>query len=185
MVADAGPGFGPPGGRSVACAGDAHLDCGHVRAAIRTPVSRHRWESTIGLCRCPCHATCPLADRYPVTLMVWQQLCACPGAAKQRAWTEDRDEPGPGATESRKQRQREWHERGEARKQAFQAARAAARGKSRDELRDRYITELRARGQEVPPEPFLEPEMDLLSGHPLRGLRKFWRAGPGSFFSGL
>jgi hypothetical protein len=112
-------------------------------------------------------------------------VCVCPGASQQRAWREDRHEPGPGATESRKKRQREWQERGEARKQAFQAAREAARGKSRDELRDRYIAELRARGQEVPPEPFLEPEIDLLNGRPLRGLRKFWKAGPGSFFSDL
>jgi hypothetical protein len=125
VVSDAEPGFGPPGGRSIACAGDAHRDCGHVRAAIRTPVSRHRWEPTIGLCRCPCHAACILAGRRPVTLTVWRQLCACPGAAVQRAWKADRDEPGPAAKESREKRQREWQERGEARQQAFHAAREA------------------------------------------------------------
>ena len=112
VVSDAEPGFGPPGGRSVACAGQAHRDCGHVRVAHRRPVSRHRLESTITLCRCPCHAACPLADRRPVSLTVWQQLCACPGAEEQRAWKEDRDEPRPGVTkESREKTRREWFRR--------------------------------------------------------------------------
>lgn len=175
MVSDAEPGFGPPGGRSIACAGDAHRDCGHVCAAVRRPVSRHRWESTIGLCRCPCHAACALAGRRPVPLTVWQQLCACPGADKERAWEEDRDEPGPGAEESREKRRRDWQESSEARKQAFQAARESARGKTRDELRDLYIAELRARGRQVPSDPVVDLEIDLLTGHPLRGLGKIWK----------
>lgn len=45
-----------------------------------------------------------------------------------------------------------WQEGGEARKQARHAAQEAARGKTRAELRDLYIAELRARGQQVPPE---------------------------------
>ena len=173
-MSDAGPGFGPLG-RSRACAGEAHRDCGHVGAAVRMPASGHRLESTIALCRCPCHAACPLVDRMPVPLPVWQQLCACPGAEKQRAWKEDQDEPWPGAKEFREKEQRESQERREPCKQAIQAARAAAPGKTRDEVRDLYIAELRARGQKVPPEPFLEAEIDLLTDHPLRGLRKIWK----------
>jgi hypothetical protein len=173
-MSDAGPGFDPLG-RSRSCAGDAHRDCGHVRAAVRKPASGHRLESTIALCRCACHAACPLVDRMPVPLHVWQKLCACPGAEKQRAWKEDQGEPWPGAKEYREKQQRESQERREARRQATQAAREAAPGKTRDEVRDIYIAELRARGQKVPPEPFLGAEIDLLTGHPLRGLRKIWK----------
>jgi hypothetical protein len=59
-----------------------------------------------------------------------------------------------------------------ARQQAFQAA---AAGKTRGGLRDRYISELRARGQEVPPGPDLDVELELLSGHPWRALWKMRR----------
>jgi hypothetical protein len=174
VVSDAGPGFDPLG-RSRACASDAHRDCGHVSLAVRRQASPHRLESIVALCRCPCHAACPLAGRMPVSLTVWQQLCTCPGAEKQRAWKEDPDEPWPGAKEYREKEQRESWERSQARKQAFQAARDTAAGKTRDEIRDLYIAELRARGQEVPPEPFLGADIDLLTGHPLRGFRKIWK----------
>jgi hypothetical protein len=50
--------------------------------------------------------------------------------------------------------------------------RDAARGKTREEVRDLYIAELRARGLDVPPEPILKAYVDLLTGHPLRGVRK-------------
>jgi hypothetical protein len=148
---------------------------------MRGRASRHRLESTITLCRCRCHAACPLAERMPVPLTVWQQLCACPGAGELRAWKEDPDEPWPGAKQARENRQREWRERTEARNQAFRAASQAARGKSRDEVRDLYIAELRARGQDVPAESFLEADIDLLTGHPLQGLKRMWNAGPESF----
>jgi hypothetical protein len=110
----------------------------------------------------------------PVPLTVWQQLCACPGAEKQRAWKEDPDEPWPGAREYRERQQRRSQERREAHRQAFRAARDAAPGKSRDEIKDLYIAELRAHGQEIPPEPILEADIDLLTGHPLRGLGRMW-----------
>jgi hypothetical protein len=117
----------------------------------------------------------------PVSLTVWQQLCACPGAQLQRAWKEDPDEPWPGAKEYREEQQRKSRERSEALKQAFQAAREAAPGKTREEVRDLYIAELRARGLEVPPEPLLGANVDLLTGHPLRGLRKMWNAARNPF----
>jgi hypothetical protein len=143
-----------------------------VSMAMRRLPSPHRLQSTVALCRCSCHAACPLADRMPVSLTVWQQLCACPGAEWQRAWNEDPDEPWPGFKEEQERSQRERQEGMAARKEASQATRDAAAGKTRDELRDLYITELRARGQEVPPEPFLDVELEFLSGHPLRALRK-------------
>ena len=174
MAADAGPGFRLLGW-SGACVGGSHQDCGHVSGGGRRLASSDRLQSTVALCRCPCHAACPLADRRPVSLTVWQQVCKCPGGEPFRSWKEDPDDPWPGSQEYREQQERQSRERSEARKQAFQAARDAAPGKSRDEIRDLYIAELRARGQEVPPGPLIEAWVDLLTGHPMRGLRKIWK----------
>src|SRR5258708_22190317 len=91
VASDSRPGFGSPGS-SGACARDAHQECGHVTAVMRMSRPGPRLESTVALCRCSCHATCPLADRMPVPLTVWQQLCTCPGADEQRAWKDDPDE---------------------------------------------------------------------------------------------
>ena len=124
------------------------------------------------LCRCSCHAACPLAGRVPVPLTVWQQVCPCPGGQRQRVWKEDPDEPWPGFREEQERDQRKRQEDWAARQQAFQVAAAAAAGKPRGQLRDLYVNELRARGQEVPPGPDLNVELALLGGHPLRAL---WR----------
>jgi hypothetical protein len=59
--------------------------------------------------------------------------------------------------------------------------RQAAPGKSREEIKDRYVAELRARGQQVPPGPLLEAEIDALTGHPMRGLWKMWKTWPEPF----
>ena len=169
------PGFGfNPAGRSAVCATGRHRDCGHVRSATRPLASPHRLRSTITLCRCVCHGTCLLAEHEPVSLTTWQELCECPGAAEQRAW-KDPDDLWPGFTERWEQAQREHQERREAKKQAEHAVRDAAYGKTRDELRDLYIAEFRARGLDLPPEVFLEAEIDKMTGHPLRGLWRLWR----------
>ena len=52
----------------------------------------------------------------------------------------------------------------------------AAAGKTRDEIRDLYIAELRARGLETPPEPLLGAAIDMLSGDPRAGRGKIWKA---------
>lgn len=174
-MSDAPPGY-DQGDWSRACAGDAHQECGHVAMGTRRRVSPARLQSTIVLCRCSCHAACPLAGRTPVSLTVWQQLCPCPGGERQRAWKEDPDEPWPGAKEAWERQERRSRARREARKEAFEAAREAAPGKSREEIKDLYVAELWSRGQDVPPGPLLEAEIDALTGHPLRGLWKMWKA---------
>lgn len=172
-VSSAGPGIPAPG-RSRACADDAHQVCGHVSAAI--PGARQRPESTIILCRCSCHKACPLARRkeaVPVT--AWQQRCACPGAEHARTTQGDPCESLPGFEEFWETYQRESRQRSEAHKDALKAARTAAPGKTRDEIRDLYIAELRVRGLEIPPEPLLGAAIDLLSGDPRAGLGKIWK----------
>lgn len=76
------------------------------------PLSADRLQSTVVLCECDCHASRPLAGRAPVSLTVWQQLCACPGGGRHRAWKEDMKEPWPGAGEAREETRRktvcEW-----------------------------------------------------------------------------
>ena len=60
-------------------------------------------------------------------------------------------------------------------KDAFNGARSASAGKTRDEIQDLYIAELRARGLEIPSEPFLAVAVDLLSGDARAGLGKIWK----------
>jgi hypothetical protein len=148
-VSDSGFGFNPTG-RSAAGATGRHQDCGHVRSATRPLVSPDRVRSTITLCPCVCHGTCLLAKREPVSLTTWQELCKCPGAAERRAWKTP-DDVWAGFTEHWEQTRREQQERREAKKQAEHAVRDAAYGKTREELRDLYIAEFRARGLDLPP----------------------------------
>jgi hypothetical protein len=104
----------------------------------------------------------------PVPLTVWQQFCQCPGAYKERKWKEDQDEPVPGFKEFRERQERESGQRREAHRRAFRAAHVAAEGKTRDQVRDLYLTELRVRGLEEPPhDAILEATVDLLTDHPI------------------
>jgi hypothetical protein len=112
----------------------------------------------------------------PVPLTVWQQQCPCPGGEKHRAWKEDPDQPWPGAKEAWERQERRSRARSEARKQAFEATREDAAGKTREEIRDRYIAELQARGQDVPDGPLLEAQIDAVTGHPMRGLLRMGKA---------
>ena len=57
-----------------------------------------------------------------------------------------------------------------ARREALRAAQAASQGKTRAQILDVYSAELRARDQELPPEPFLDIDLDLLTGHRLRAI---------------
>jgi hypothetical protein len=111
----------------------------------------------------------------PVSLTVWQQLCACPGAEFERTWSENPEEPWPGAREHWERSQRESQEQREARGEAFRAASDAASGKTREQIRDVYLAELRARGQEIPDDHYLQADLDLLTGHPFRSLKTMLR----------
>jgi hypothetical protein len=55
----------------------------------------------------------------------------------------------------------------QARREAFQAVRRAAAGKSRDELRELYLAELRARGLEPPSEQGLAATVEHIAGNPI------------------
>ena len=159
------------------CAAGEHRDCGHVAIASRAHRGG-RLQSVIALCRCDCHEACSLTGWQHVPLTAWQELCECPGAAFQRTWKEDIDDPWPGAREQRERRQREAQERKEAHHHAFRAASEAARGKTRRQVRELYLAELRARGgaDQLPNDAVLEAEVDAMMGHPLRGLARLAHA---------
>jgi hypothetical protein len=175
MATDDGPGQDPKE-RSGSCAGGKHGECGHVRLSFRQYLPPDRLQSTIVLCRCPCHAACPVTGWRRVPLTAWQELCACPGEKPQRAWKEDADNPWPGAREEWERQDATQRDRKQAREQAFEAAREAAAGKSRDQVRQIYLDELRARGQDPPPVALLEAQTDALVGRPIRALAKLWHA---------
>lgn len=172
-MSNAGPLAAAPG-RSRACAGSAHQVCGHVSFAIPPRPGRRR-ESTIVLCRCSCHRACPLARRKgDVPGTVWQLRCSCPGAEDARTSQGDPGEALPTGDEYRETYKSELRLRSEARKETFKATRAAVSGKTRDEVRDLYIAELVARGLEIPREPLLEANIDMLCGGPRAGLGRIW-----------
>jgi len=96
--------------------------------------------------------TIPLKARYP--------CCTCAGADRERqrideAGIRDVGEVWP-----------EGRRRSQASREAFQAARARAAGKSRQELRDIYVEELRTRALKVPQEPVLDAVIDRINGNP-------------------
>jgi hypothetical protein len=65
---------------------------------------------------------------------------------------------------------------GRARKAAFDAARARASGKGREEARDIYVEELRARGLSVPAEPVLDGIAESITGSYLDHVRLLGKA---------
>lgn len=128
------------------------------------------------LCRCSCHRACPLARRKEaVPVALWRRCCACPGAAQARTTQGDPTESLPRGEDWWGTYKSESRLRSEARKEAFTAARGSSLGKTRDEIRDLYTAELRARGLEIPGEPVLEAAVDVLSGDPRAGLGKLWK----------
>jgi len=112
-------------------------------------------------------------EAVPVT--VWQRRCACPGLEHERTSQGDPGDFLPGWEEYRETYEPGSRRRSQARKEAFNAARGASAGKTRDEIQDLYIAELRARGLEIPSEPFLAAAVDLLSGDARAWPGKLWK----------
>ena len=52
----------------------------------------------------------------------------------------------------------------ESRRDAFLATQAEAAGKSQEEIRDFYLSELRSRGLKIPPEDVLNAKVDAITG---------------------
>lgn len=154
-----------------ACRRAAHDDCPHSHGAGGgfNPW-RLRFEFGEQLCRCPCHASCPVqydARRLSVSMKAWYTSCTCPGAevARQRL-----DDAGIKVRDFDEL----WEERRRLRsagREATEATRARADGRSREEIREIYIAERRARNLEVPAESVLDAVVDYITGNPLPAAR--------------
>jgi hypothetical protein len=109
------------------------LDCGsgrHGRCTHRNPYEkgfpkRLRDGFKIALCGCDCHVACPLTGQADVSDREWEQACSCPGAQLPRDFYRARRE-------------------GDQRLRAAAAAvQAESAGKSRTEIRQLLISELK------------------------------------------
>jgi hypothetical protein len=154
-----------------ACKQAAHDDCPHVYGGGGGFNPRRlRLEFGEYLCRCPCHASCPVqyeTNRLTVSPKTWQTSCTCPGAEQVRRGMDEAGVEFPDFGEM----QEEARRRRQLRKEAFQATQARATGKSRAEIREIYVAELRARDLKIPAETILEAIVDHLNGNPLPAAR--------------
>lgn len=82
-------------GRSFSCKvewRDNHARCEHLcpepghRHLVGVVAARYR-KTPARLCRCQCHATCPLAGRTVVPESEWLDQCTCEGSARRRHGT--------------------------------------------------------------------------------------------------
>ena len=159
--------------RTRACNGAAHRDCPHILGpGGGFNPRRLRLEFGAGLCKCTCHASCPVtitaAKRLTVPMKAWYTSCACPGAEPERRSMDEAGIEIPDFGELREQAQRDSR----ARKEALMAARARAAGRSRQEVREIYVAELSARGMKVPAEPVLDAIVEhITTGNPLPAAR--------------
>lgn len=154
-------------GKSPACSREVHGDCAHLftMGGGFNP-RRLRLEFGGGLCPCSCHSSCPVSisgKRMTVPLRTWRESCTCPAAEQARRRLDDDGVDFSDFDEMWQDAQR----RSRARKEAFQAARARAAGKSRDEIREIYVAELNARGLTKPSAAVLDAVVDRISGNPL------------------
>ena len=158
-------------GKSPACDREAHSDCAHLfgLGGGFNP-RRLRLEFGAGLCPCSCHSSCPVTlsgKRMAVPLETWGESCTCPGAEQERRNLEQDGVDPPDFGEMWEDARR----RSRARKEAFQAASDRAVGKGRDEIREIFVAELKARGLKKPSNTVLDPVVDRISGNPLPAAR--------------
>ena len=99
----------------------------------------------------------------------WREWCICPGATEAER---TRRAQFPDFAEVRARSRQD----SQSQREAFQAARANAAGKSREETRDLYLAELRSRGLEIPPDELLDATVDTFTGNYRTSARLFARS---------
>jgi hypothetical protein len=166
MADESGQGF-----RTSACRQGTHDKCPHIWGYGGGVNPRRLRLETVGLlCQCDCHSSCPVnSTQMVVGEQTWRESCTCPGATEaeriRRAQFPDFGELwARSGQETRSQRE------------AFQATQAAAAAKSREEIRDLYLAELRSRGLEIPPDELIDATVDTLTGNYRTSARLFVRS---------
>lgn len=168
------------GMRNPDCLRERHVECSHLFGAapgfFRTPLSS---EHEVFLCTCECHVHCPVSgERRPLpglvtaTARAWRASCTCPGSQAGRGQWErlGYTPPAPGELFAAARR------RQQSRREAFNAAKAHSAGKTREEVRERYVAELRARGEEPPRDPEdLDATVSAITGNFLPTIRLIGR----------
>jgi hypothetical protein len=128
-------------------------DCGsgrHGRCTHRNPTEqgfprRLRDGFKITLCGCDCHAECPLTGHADASDREWEQACSCPGAQVPRNFYRARRE-------------------GDQRlRTAADAVQAQAVGKTRPEIRQLVINELRTGSGPLPSSDNLDFAVDHIA----------------------
>lgn len=163
--------------RTPACAGGAHDNCPHLYGfGVSMNPRRLRLEHGAGLCKCDCHSSCPVTStRITTTPQTWRQSCTCPGAQAERIRNDQAGVQFPDLDELKQQLATAQQE-SLAHQDAFRVTRAGAAGKSREQVRDVYIAELRSRGLEIPRQEILDAHVDALTGNYLTGIRLLGRS---------
>lgn len=118
---------------------------------------RRRSVPAVLLCKCECHAPCPVTSkRRTVPVPAWRESCTCSAAA---------DVPSSvGRTSGEDQDTAQTPYLSPARVAALNAAGDRAAGQSREQVKELYKAELRARGLDIPMEAVLDVEVSLISG---------------------
>jgi hypothetical protein len=154
------------------CADGTHAECSHFFGmGGGFNLRRLRPEFGVRLCTCSCHSSCPVmitGKRLSVPVKTWYESCTCPGAEQARRSMDEAGIEIPDHDAIRRN--------GRARKAAFDAARARASGKDRDDVRDIYVEELRARDLSVPAEPVLDGIAESITGSHLDHVRLLGKA---------
>lgn len=156
--------------RSDPCVNGMHADCGHLYA-VALSEGDGRVSLSVIRCTCTCHAACPLASWiWSVPRQVWQEQCTCPGTEQAARKLDEAGSELPDFAEVKRQLhehlktdRRARENRRTARGEAFDAARRRGAGKSREQAREIYVAELRARGVPMPSDLVLDAYADAIA----------------------
>jgi hypothetical protein len=137
--------------RSAACAVDDHPVCPHLMGFKMAGEE---------LCCCSCHDACQYTGTVNATPQEWWGSCSCPGSEwmreeGRRRWGRDRPPTLEEARRSARADDAAWSE-----VQAAVQPRSA--GRSRAEVRQLIIEELRSRNRPVPDDMILDPHVDQI-----------------------
>ena len=133
------------------CREGTHEECGHWQGigSVRN-LRRPRRERFAILCGCECHSSCLVtSEKNTGGDLAWRQSCTCPGAEALRRILDEAAGLPFGVRDFAEKWAESRHEFN-SRREAFKAAQASAAGRDREQLKDQYAAELRARGRKIP-----------------------------------
>jgi hypothetical protein len=130
-----------------ACRAGSHDRCFHRNDYGGGFPKRLHGGFQITLCGCDCHAACPLVGYGQVSDREWEMTCSCPGAEQVQRIT------------------RRQHEDDQRVRAAMDVVQARAGGKTRAEIHEMLITELRAGPRVLPSNVSLNAAVEEIARH--------------------